>query len=66
VAVGFWSHPAYVLVAYFLLYLLSGLGESALMLRRHLQEKRQESLVDVVDEDEAPEDKDQVDDQEVL
>jgi CDP-diacylglycerol--serine O-phosphatidyltransferase len=66
VAVGFWSHPAYVLVAYFLLYLVSGLGESALMLRRHFQGKREASVVDVVDEDEEPEDKDQVDDQEVL
>jgi CDP-diacylglycerol--serine O-phosphatidyltransferase len=68
VGVAFWSHPAYVLVAYFLLYLGSGLVESALMLRRHLLEKRAASLVDVVDEDEDPEpgDAPQADDQEVL
>jgi CDP-diacylglycerol--serine O-phosphatidyltransferase len=68
VGVASWSHPAYVLVAYFLLYLLSGLGESALMLRRHLLERRAASLVDVVDEDEdeEPGDPAQVDDQEVL
>lgn len=60
-------HPAYLLVAYFGLYLVSGLGESTLMLRRYLLDRKAASLVDVVDEDEddqpSPGD---VDDEEVL
>jgi CDP-diacylglycerol--serine O-phosphatidyltransferase len=59
-------HPAWVLVAYFGLYLFSGLIESALMLRRHFAEKRQASLADVVDEDEGDDDAADVDEQEVL
>jgi CDP-diacylglycerol---serine O-phosphatidyltransferase len=59
-------HPAYVLVAYFALYLVSGLGESAILLRRYLLNRKASSLADVVDEDEDPSDKDDVDDQEVL
>jgi CDP-diacylglycerol---serine O-phosphatidyltransferase len=60
-------HPAYILVTYFGLYLVSGLGESALMLRRFLLDRRTAAaLADVVDEDEAPGDDDEVDDQEVL
>lgn len=69
VLVGFLSHPAWVLVTYFGLYLLSGLMESALMLRRFLVQKRAAatSLADVIDEDEEAEaDPDQVEDEEVL
>lgn len=68
VVVGVISHPAWVLVAYFGLYLLSGLAESALMLRKYLFEKRAaaSSIADVIDEDEEDEDKDDVEDQEVL
>ena len=68
VVVGVLSHPAWVLVAYFALYLLSGLLESALMLRKYLFEKRaaSASLADVIDEDEEDADKDDVEDEEVL
>jgi CDP-diacylglycerol---serine O-phosphatidyltransferase len=59
-------HPAWVLVAYFGLYLGSGLIESALMLRRHFAERKQASLADVVDEDEDDDDAAEVDEQEVL
>ncbi|MEW5742307.1 MAG: CDP-diacylglycerol--serine O-phosphatidyltransferase [Myxococcota bacterium] len=62
------SHPAWVLVAYFGLYLLSGLVESAFMLRRYFAEKKASaSLVDVLDEDEAEAGEEPpVDEQEVL
>jgi CDP-diacylglycerol--serine O-phosphatidyltransferase len=70
VVVGVLSHPAWVLVAYFGLYLLSGLVESALMLRKYLVEKRaaQSSIADVIDEDEDEpgSDENDVNDQEVL
>ena len=70
VVVGVVSHPAWVLVTYFGLYLLSGLFESALMLRKYLFEKRAaaSSLADVIDEDEEADDhKDgDVEDEEVL
>lgn len=70
VVVGVLSHPAWVLVAYFGLYLLSGLVESALMLRKYLVEKRaaESSIADVIDEDEDEGDsgEDDVKDQEVL
>jgi CDP-diacylglycerol--serine O-phosphatidyltransferase len=67
VAVGVLSHPAWVLVVYFGLYLLSGLVESALMLRKYLVDKRAAatSLADVIDEDEDESDAAE-DDQEVL
>lgn len=68
VAVGVLSHPAWVLVAYFGLYLLSGLVESALMLRKYLVTRRaaaSSSIADVIDEDEDEDDAAQ-DDQEVL
>ncbi len=67
VIIGVVSHPAWVLVAYFGLYLLSGLVESALMLRKYLVGKRaaSSSLADVIDEDEDDDD-DDVKDQEVL
>lgn len=71
VVVALMSHPAWVLVTYFGLYLLSGLVESTLMLRKYLMEKHApaSSIADVIDEDEdAEEDKaeDSVEDQEVL
>jgi CDP-diacylglycerol--serine O-phosphatidyltransferase len=60
-------HPAYLLVAYFGLYLVSGLGESALMLRRYLLDRKAASLADVVDEDEDDQPSaGDVDDEEVL
>lgn len=67
VIIGVLSHPAWVLVAYFGLYLLSGLLESAFMLRKYLVGKRAAtgSIADVIDEDEDDED-DTSDDQEVL
>ncbi|MFZ5438454.1 MAG: CDP-diacylglycerol--serine O-phosphatidyltransferase [Myxococcota bacterium] len=68
VVIGVLSHPAWVLVAYFGLYLLSGLFESALMLRKYLVQRRATatgSLADVIDEDEEEGDEGE-DDQEVL
>ena len=68
VVVGVLSHPAWVLVTYFGLYLLSGLVESALMLRKYLFEKRAAtaSLADVIDEDESADEEDDVADEDVL
>jgi CDP-diacylglycerol---serine O-phosphatidyltransferase len=70
VAVGVMSHPAWVLVTYFGLYLLSGLVESTLLLRKYLMEKHApaSSIADVIDEDEDADEKedDAVEDQEVL
>ena len=68
VVVGMLSHPAWVLVTYFGLYLLSGLVESALMLRKYLFERRAAAtaIADVIDEDEDETEKDDVEDQEVL
>ena len=68
VVVGVLSHPAWVLVTYFVLYQLSGLVESALMLRKYLFEKRAAatSLADVIDEDESDDEKDDVEDEDVL
>jgi CDP-diacylglycerol---serine O-phosphatidyltransferase len=68
VVVGVMSHPAWVLVTYFGLYLLSGLVESTLMLRKYLMEKHApaDSIADVIDEDEEKEEDDAVEDQEVL
>lgn len=68
VVIGVLSHPAWVLVAYFGLYLLSGLVESALMLRRYLLHRpaAAASIADVIDEDEEENEKDDVEDQEVL
>ena len=68
VVVGMLSHPAWVLVTYFGLYLLSGLVESALMLRKYLFERRAAStaIADVIDEDEDETEKDDVEDEEVL
>jgi CDP-diacylglycerol--serine O-phosphatidyltransferase len=72
IVVGVLSHPAWVLVAYFGLYLLSGLIESTLMLRKYLVDKRAaatSSIADVIDEDEDDEPgsgEEEVKDQEVL
>lgn len=67
VVVAVLSHPAWVIVAYFGLYLLSGLFESALMLRRFLRrEPAAAALADVIDEDEDDDDEPVAEDQEVL
>ena len=67
VVVGALSHPAWVLVAYFGLYLLSGLVESAVMLRRFLRRApAATALADVIDEDEDEDDTSVPEDQEVL
>jgi CDP-diacylglycerol--serine O-phosphatidyltransferase len=60
------SHPAWVLVACFGVYLVSGLIESVVMLGRHLKERRAAAaaIADAIDEDEGEED--EVDEQEVL
>ena len=59
-------HPAWVVVAYFGLYLVSGILESAVLLGQHLKQKR--AVADVVDEDEDEEGEggEDVDEQEVL
>ncbi len=59
-------HPAFVLVAYFGLYMVSGLIESVFLLRRHLLDKRAQALATVLDEDDEEDDPDEVDEQEVL
>ncbi len=68
-------HPAWVLVAYFSAYLLFGLVESVLILRRYVVERRAASsaaassaaaLLDAVDEDEDESDANDVEDDEVL
>jgi CDP-diacylglycerol--serine O-phosphatidyltransferase len=68
IAIAAASHPAWVLVAYFGLYLGSGLVESALMLQRTLAERKASaSLADVLDEDEDESDSGEESvDQEVL
>jgi CDP-diacylglycerol--serine O-phosphatidyltransferase len=67
VAIAAFWHPAWVLVAYFALYLVSGLIESAFMVRRYfVQKKASASLADVVDEDEDEPGDESVDEQEVL
>lgn len=68
VVIGVISHPAWVLVAYFGLYLISGLVESILMLRKFLHQKRAAgaSLADVIDEDEAEGEEEATSDEEVL
>jgi CDP-diacylglycerol--serine O-phosphatidyltransferase len=64
------SHPSWVLAAYFLVYLVLGLGESVLLLRDHLVSKKaaaaQAALVADGDDDDDDDDDDGVDDQEVL
>lgn len=67
------THPVWVLVAYFAMYLVSGLVESVFLLRRYLVEQKKAALVAVMDTvdgdteagDEPPEAGD-VDEQEVL
>ncbi len=57
-------HPAWVLVAYFGLYMVSGLVESVFLLRRHLIDKKAAALASLIDDDEDEDD--DVDEQEVL
>lgn len=62
-------HPAFVLVAYFSAYLLFGLVESVLILRRYVVNRRAASaaaLLDEVDEDEDESDATDIEDDEVL
>lgn len=59
-------YPAWVLGGYFTLYLVSGFVESALMLRRHIRERRTTSLADVVDEDDDVEGTGNIDEKEYL
>ena len=53
-------------VAYFGLYLVSGLIESVLLLRKHLVEKKAAALAAVIDDDDEDDSDDDVDEQEVL
>ncbi len=59
-------HPAWVLVAYFGLYMVSGLIESVFLLRRYLSDKKAAALASVLDDDDEEESADDVDEQEVL
>lgn len=59
-------HPASVIVAYFFLYLVSGLVESVVLLRKHLIAKKAEALAAVIDDDDEDDAPDDVDEQEVL
>jgi CDP-diacylglycerol---serine O-phosphatidyltransferase len=47
-------HPAWVIATYFCLYLISGLAESAVLLRRFLIERR--ATLDVIDDDDGDDD----------
>ncbi len=59
------THPAWVLVSYFGLYLLSGLIESVILVQKYFAQKR--SAADVLDDDvDEPEEGDDVDEQEVI
>lgn len=65
------THPVWVLVAYFGLYLVSGMVESVFILRKYLLDKKKATLdavMDTVDgdDDETDEADDGVDEQEVL
>ncbi len=67
VVVATLTHPAWVLVTFFGLYMVSGLFESALLLRRQLVERRATSLGTVLDDDDDEiEGDDDVDEQEVI
>lgn len=60
-------HPSGVLVAFFMVYLLAGLVESALLLGRSLKERRAAAALESMDEDEQEGDETpDVDEQEVL
>ncbi len=68
VAVAVLTHPAWVLVAYFGLYLLSGLIEAPFIITRKLKVTKAgviAVLLDTVDEDEG-DDEGEVDDEEIL
>jgi CDP-diacylglycerol--serine O-phosphatidyltransferase len=65
------THPVWVLVAYFALYLVSGMIESLFLLRRYLVEQKRAALdavMDTVDGDASAteEGEDEIDEQEVL
>jgi CDP-diacylglycerol--serine O-phosphatidyltransferase len=69
VVIAVLSHPAWVLVAYFGLYMLSGLLESAVLLRRYLVERKAAALAsvgDLVDEDDEAPGTEEEHDEEVL
>ena len=60
-------HPSGVLVAYFMVYLVAGLLESAFLLGRRLREGRATAALESMDEDEQEGDETpDVDEQEVL
>ncbi len=59
------SHPSWVLAAYFMVYLVLGLGESVLLLRNHLVSKKAAAQAAPLGEDDD-EEEDGVDDEEVL
>jgi CDP-diacylglycerol--serine O-phosphatidyltransferase len=68
VAVAVLTHPAWVLVAYFGLYLISGLVEAPFIIARQLKVTKAgviAVLLDTVDEDEGGDEED-VDDEEIL
>jgi CDP-diacylglycerol---serine O-phosphatidyltransferase len=66
VLVSVLSHPSAVLVIWFGLYMLSGLVESAVMLRNYLMKaKANSSVADIIDDDED-DGEDELDEQEVL
>lgn len=63
------THPAWVLVAYFGLYLVSGLVESVFLFRKQMVEKKKAALdaaLDTVDGDTEEDDDEAVEEQEVL
>ncbi len=65
VVIALFTHPAWVLVSYFGLYLLSGLIESLVLVQKYFAQKR--SAADVLDDDvEGGDDEDDVDEQEVI
>jgi CDP-diacylglycerol--serine O-phosphatidyltransferase len=59
-------HPAWVLVAYFSLYLVLGLVESVVLAGRYFKEKRAAARASDDDDDEEDDEEDDVDQQEVL
>ena len=61
------THPAWMLVGIFSLYLVSGMLESVVLLSRHLKERRAAAaLAATLDDDEDDDSEDDVDEQEVL
>ncbi len=66
VVIGTQFHPAWVLVALFSAYLVLGLLESLVLLRRYVVEKRAAAAASVFDEDEEEGDERDEIDEEVL